>query len=106
LNDNLGDTGDVLVGITYHSLSSNRVRIGIGHIGGGPPDDPAPSPTPPPSARPHPGAGTSLHGQQVFSPANPWEQDLSQMPEGSQLGQPDCQHWPGYRTARRLRHGL
>ena len=38
LNDELGDAGDVLVRITYHGISSNAVRIGIGHIGGGPPD--------------------------------------------------------------------
>ena len=38
LNDELGDAGDVLVRITYHGISSNPVRIGIGHIGGGPPD--------------------------------------------------------------------
>ena len=35
LNDSLGDVGDVLIGIAYHGMSSNRVRIGIGHIGGG-----------------------------------------------------------------------
>jgi hypothetical protein len=40
LNDNLGDVGDVLVRVTAHGLRSNRVRIGIGHLGGGPPDDP------------------------------------------------------------------
>ena len=39
LNDNLGDVGDVLVNVTAHGLRSNRVRIGIGHLGGGPPDD-------------------------------------------------------------------
>src|SRR6185369_15965847 len=39
LNDNLGDVGDVLVGINLHGAFSNRVRIGIGHVGGGPPDD-------------------------------------------------------------------
>jgi uncharacterized protein (TIGR03437 family) len=38
LHDNLGDVGDVLVGITVHGLTSNRVRIGIGHVGGGPPE--------------------------------------------------------------------
>lgn len=27
LNDNLGDVGDVLVGITLHGATSNRVRI-------------------------------------------------------------------------------
>ena len=30
LNDSLGDAGDVLVGITYQGMTSNRVRIGIG----------------------------------------------------------------------------
>src|SRR3989441_1462122 len=38
LNDGLGDVGDVLIGISYHGMNSNRVRVGIGHIGGGPPD--------------------------------------------------------------------
>ena len=78
LNNNLGDTGDVLVGVTYHSLSSNRVRIGIGHIGGGPPDDPTPSPTP--AATPDLGPGASLHGKQLFPPDNAWNQDISQLP--------------------------
>ena len=27
LNDNLGDAGDVLVGISYHGMASNRVRL-------------------------------------------------------------------------------
>ena len=39
LNDNLGNAGDVLVGISYRGVVSNRVRLGIGHTGGGPPDD-------------------------------------------------------------------
>lgn len=39
-NDNLGETGDVLVGINYRGVASNRVRLGLGRIGGGgPPDD-------------------------------------------------------------------
>lgn len=46
LDPAMGDLGDVLVGITYRGVSSNRVRIGIGHIGGGPPDDPGAVPTP------------------------------------------------------------
>src|SRR5258708_24580565 len=78
LNDNFGDVGDVLVGISYHGMQSNRVRVGIGHIGGGPPDDPAPTPTPTPSPTPSPspsptpvatpdlGNGASLHGKQLF----------------------------------------
>jgi uncharacterized protein GlcG (DUF336 family) len=46
LNDELGDVGDVLARITYQGVASNRVRVGIGHIGGGPPDDPGAVPTP------------------------------------------------------------
>src|SRR6476660_3962829 len=33
-NQNRGDAGDVLSGITVHGRASNRVRVGIGHIGG------------------------------------------------------------------------
>jgi uncharacterized protein GlcG (DUF336 family) len=46
LPPDLPATGDVLVRIKYRGLSSNRVRIGIGEIGGGPPDDPNAAPTP------------------------------------------------------------
>ena len=75
LNDNLGDVGDVLVGITYAGLSSNRVRVGIGHIGGGPPDDDVP---PPPV--PDLGPGASLHGKQLFPVDNAWNEDVSMSP--------------------------
>ena len=75
LHDNLGDVGDVLVGITVHGMTSNRVRIGIGHVGGGPPDDmPAPQPTP------DLGSGASLHGKQIFPFDNAWNQDISNSP--------------------------
>lgn len=46
LNQNMTDLGDVLVRIKYAGVSSNRVRVGIGHVGGGPPDDPNAVPTP------------------------------------------------------------
>lgn len=75
LNDNLGDVGDVLVGITLHGATSNRVRIGIGHIGDGPPDD-----NPPPQPTPDLGAGASLHGKQLFPPDNAWNEDISNSP--------------------------
>ncbi len=56
LDDQMADIGDVLVRITYRGVSSNRVRVGIGHVGGGPPDDPGAVPTPgsasPPPAPP------------------------------------------------------
>src|SRR5919107_1519607 len=51
LNDQLAaDSGDVLVRITYRGASRNRVRVGIGHVGGGPPDDTGAIPTPAPPA--------------------------------------------------------
>ena len=61
LNDQIGDVGDVLVGITYHGMQSNRVRLGIGHVGDGPPDDAGAVPTPgtiAPPVQPSATAGT------------------------------------------------
>ncbi|HEX6729771.1 MAG TPA: DUF1800 family protein, partial [Pyrinomonadaceae bacterium] len=57
LSDDLGDVGDVLLRLNLHGMSSNRVRIAIGHAGGGPTDDvgavPTPAPqTPPPADQP------------------------------------------------------
>ena len=46
LPQNLPHTGDVLVRITHRGVASNRVRIGIGHVGDGPPDDTGAVPTP------------------------------------------------------------
>ncbi|HKB65077.1 MAG TPA: DUF1800 domain-containing protein [Pyrinomonadaceae bacterium] len=57
LADDIGDVGDVLLRLNLHGLASNRVRMGIGHVGGGPADDagavatPAPA-TPPPADPP------------------------------------------------------
>jgi uncharacterized protein GlcG (DUF336 family) len=49
LNEQLSaDSGDVLVRISYRGASSNRVRVGLGHVGGGPPDDVGAIPTPAP----------------------------------------------------------
>jgi Carboxypeptidase regulatory-like domain/Concanavalin A-like lectin/glucanases superfamily len=45
LNDDVTETGDVLIGLTLHGVKSNRVRIGIGVLGGGPPDDDGAGPT-------------------------------------------------------------
>jgi uncharacterized protein GlcG (DUF336 family) len=46
LSDEMGDVGDVLLKITYRGQASNRVRVGIGHTGDGPPDDAGAVPTP------------------------------------------------------------
>lgn len=48
LNPALTDSGDVLLRIYYHGAASNRVRVGLGHTGGGPPDDFGAVPTPAP----------------------------------------------------------
>jgi uncharacterized protein (DUF1800 family) len=52
LSDDLGDVGDVLLRLNLHGMSSNRVRIGIGHNGGGPADDVGAVPTPAPQTPP------------------------------------------------------
>jgi len=52
LSDDLGDVGDVLIGLTLHGIATNRVRLGIGHVGGGPVDDPGAVPTPAPATPP------------------------------------------------------
>ena len=60
LEDQMDDLGDVLVRIHYKGNASNRVRVGIGHIGGGPPDDPGAVATPGPAgAGPGPNAVTA-----------------------------------------------
>ncbi len=46
LNPEMKDAGDVLMRVYYRGVASNRVRVGIGHLGGGPPDDPGAIPTP------------------------------------------------------------
>ncbi len=46
LDDQMNDAGDVLIGISYQGASSNRVRVAIGHVGDGPPDDEGAAPTP------------------------------------------------------------
>ncbi|MGI9066089.1 MAG: DUF1800 domain-containing protein [Pyrinomonadaceae bacterium] len=59
LNDAMGNVGDVLLRLNLHGMSSNQVRLGIGHVGGTLPSDavlglvPTPAPvTPPPADQP------------------------------------------------------
>jgi uncharacterized protein GlcG (DUF336 family) len=59
LDGQMGDIGDVLIGIRYHSVASNRVRVAIGHIGDGLPDDPGAVPTPGRAGPPGPPAATA-----------------------------------------------
>lgn len=48
LGEDVGEVGDLLVRLTYRGSASNRVRIGVGRVGGGLPDDPGAVPTPAP----------------------------------------------------------
>jgi uncharacterized protein (DUF1800 family) len=58
LNDAMGDLGDVLFKLNLHGMSSNRVRVAIGHVGTTLPSDaalglvPTPAPLTPPPADP------------------------------------------------------
>jgi uncharacterized protein (DUF1800 family) len=67
LNDNMASNlGDVLVGLTLHTATSNRVRIAIGVNGGGPADDPGAVPTPAPATPPTPNAPVTLAEYQAL----------------------------------------
>jgi hypothetical protein len=46
LHDDMQNLGDVLTRITVRGVPSNRVRVAIGHVGGGLPDDTGAVPTP------------------------------------------------------------
>lgn len=52
LADDMGDVGDVLLRLNLHGMGSNRVRVAIGHTGGGPADDGGAVPTPAPATPP------------------------------------------------------
>ena len=52
LADDMGDVGDVLLRVNLRGMGSNRVRVAIGHMGGGPPDDTGAVPTPAPATPP------------------------------------------------------
>jgi uncharacterized protein GlcG (DUF336 family) len=67
LPSNLPPAGDVLVRIRYGGVASNRVRVGIGHVGDGPPDDTGAVPTPGLIAPGHPTgvAATNLNPSDV-----------------------------------------
>jgi uncharacterized protein (DUF1800 family) len=68
LADDLGDVGDVLLRLNLHGVSSNRVRIAIGHNGGGPVDDPGAAATPAPDTPP--GADPPLVPDPYTGPAS------------------------------------
>lgn len=74
LADDLGNVGDVLLRLNLHGVASNRVRVAIGAIGGGPAVDPsteytsaapAVAPTPDPIATPDPFTGPATNADTV-----------------------------------------
>ncbi len=90
LNDLMASNlGDVLVRLNLHGMASNRVRVGIGQIGGGPPDDnpgvgnPAPA-TPPAAATP---LTLAQYQAQYNDPAFASDNDLKRFLEQSSWGQ-------------------
>jgi hypothetical protein len=52
LHNGMGDVGDVLLRVNWRGMSSNRVRLAIGHEGDGLKDDEGAVPTPMPSSPP------------------------------------------------------
>src|SRR5207244_1675982 len=77
LNDAMGDLGDVLVRLNLHGVSTNRVRVAIGHVGGGPADDQGAVPTPAPQTPPTPVTPLTIaqYQAQFSNPAFPSDQD-------------------------------
>ena len=67
LNDNMtSNLGDVLVSLSLHTVSSNRVRVAIGVAGGGPADDSGAVPTPAPAIPPTPNAPVTMSEYQAL----------------------------------------
>jgi uncharacterized protein (DUF1800 family) len=88
LNDLMSaNLGDVLVRLNLHGLASNRARVAIGQVGGGPADDSAPNPAP---VTP-PGAPTPLtlaqFQAQYNDPAFASDNDLKRFLEQASWGQ-------------------
>ncbi len=64
LDSRIGDAGDVLVRLTWRGMASNRVRLAMGHMGGGPLDDAGAVPTGAPLSRPKP-RDTGIEQQRI-----------------------------------------
>ncbi len=88
LNDAMGDLGDVLVRLNLHGVSSNRVRVAIGHVGGGPADDAGSVPTPAPATPPAPVTPLTLaqYQAQYNNPAFPSDNDIRRLLEQATWG--------------------
>ena len=89
LNDLMtGNLGDVLIRLNLHGMSSNRVRVAIGQIGGGPADDPGALGTPAPQTPPAATTPLTLaqFQAQFSNAAFPSDQDLRRFLEQASWG--------------------
>src|SRR5258708_1868722 len=89
LNDSMtGNLGDVLIRLNLHGLASNRVRLGIGQIGGGPADDPGAVGTPAPQTPPAAVTPLTLaqYQGQFSNPSFPSDQDRRRFLEQATWG--------------------
>jgi uncharacterized protein (DUF1800 family) len=89
LNDLMtSNLGDVLIRFNLHGASSNRVRVAIGQIGGGPADDPGAVGTPAPQTPPSAATQLTLaqYQAQFSNPAFPSDQDLRRFLEQASWG--------------------
>jgi len=89
LNDLMtGNLGDVLIRLNLHGVGSNRVRVAIGQIGGGPSDDSGAVGTPAPQTPPTPATPLTLaqYQAQYNTPAFPSDQDLRRFLEQASWG--------------------
>ncbi len=94
LNDAMtSNLGDVLVRLNLHGMSSNRVRVGIGVVGGGPGDDPGAVPTPAPTNPPSPVTPLTLaqYQAQFTDPSFPSDQDRRRFLEQAAWGVSDAE---------------
>jgi hypothetical protein len=89
LNDSMpANVGDVLMRLRLHGMASNRVRVAIGQVGGGPADDPGAVGTPAPDSPP--GAASALtiaqYQAQYNDPNFPGDADIIRFLEQSSWG--------------------
>lgn len=88
LNGDLENAGDVLLRLNWRGMASNRVRLSVGTIGGGPKDDEGSVPTPAPLSPPEPVSEERI--------ARPFDPDNMRLLEQATFG-------PTYASELRLR---
>jgi uncharacterized protein (DUF1800 family) len=95
LSDDLGDAGDLLVRLSLHGMTSNRVRLSVGHNGGTLADDPGatpapapptpPAPTPTPAANPYTGTPSDADAVRFLEQAT-WGPSTAELARVKSLG--------------------